>query len=91
MLHDQRIINVANLALQEIRAIADHEHLTPSQAEEMHGYLLETTYGQRRMAHMLQDRIDEAVTAGRKEEVARLTQLRRQFLEEYPEAAPDPA
>ena len=74
MLTYQDCVGLCELTEEEIRAIAEHEHLPELIALELGQYLAQTEDGQRSIRRMILDDIDNARARG---DTAHLAHLRR--------------
>ncbi len=86
MLTIQDCIELSELTEEEIRAIAEHEHIPEMAAIELGNYLVHTPEGEKRIRAMIVDDIDEARDAGNFVRVLSLKMCLKHYLEKH---APD--
>lgn len=85
MLTYQDCVGLCELTEDEIRAIAEHEHLPEVVALELGQYLVQSSGGQRRIRRMILDDIAAAETAGHAKDVLRLKATMQHFIDTHPE------
>lgn len=85
MLTYQDCIGLCELTEDEIRAIAEHEHLPELVALELGQYLVQSEDGQRQIRRMILEDIEKAEAAGHTEDVLRLKATMQHFIDTHPE------
>lgn len=85
MLTYQDCVGLCELTEDEIRAIAEHEHLPELVALELGQYLVQSVDGQRQIRKMILDDIETAEIAGHSEEVLRLKATMKHFIDTHPD------
>jgi len=85
MLTLQECIDLSGLEVEEIEAIAEHEHVPEIVAAELGNYLLATSDGRQRIRRMIADALSHARQAG---DQGHATALKR-MLSRYDVAHPD--
>ncbi|CAN0482041.1 unnamed protein product [Discosporangium mesarthrocarpum] len=85
MLTYQDCVGLCELSDEEIRAIAEHEHLPELVALELGQYLVQSSDGRHRIRRMILDDIDAAQTAGRDADVIRLKATMKHFIDTHPD------
>jgi S-ribosylhomocysteine lyase LuxS involved in autoinducer biosynthesis len=83
MLTIQDCIELSELTAEEIRAIAEHEHIPEMAAVELGNYLVHTPSGEKRIKAMIVDDLEHARHEGRLERVLALKLCLRHFLEQH--------
>lgn len=84
MLTFEDCVALSGLTLEEIAAIAEHEHIPELAAAEMGNYLCRTPEGELRIKRMIVDDIAAARAAGRLDQAAALKLVLRHFVEHHP-------
>jgi hypothetical protein len=87
MLTIQDCIELSELTEEEIRAIAEHEHIPEMAAIELGNYLIHTPDGERRVKAMIVDDIEAARAEGNLRRVLTLKVCLKHFLEHHARAA----
>lgn len=85
MLTYQDCVGLCELSEDEIRAIAEHEHLPELVALELGQYLVQSADGQLRIRRMILEDLDAAETAGHTEDALRLKATIKHFIDTHPE------
>lgn len=85
MLTYQDCVGLCELTEDEIRAIAEHEHLPEMVALELGQYLVQSADGQRQIRRMILDDIEKAEAAGHTADVLRLKATMRHFIDTHPD------
>jgi hypothetical protein len=85
MLTYQDCIGLCELSEDEIRAIAEHEHLPELVALELGQYLVQSSDGQLRIRSMILEDLDAAETAGHSADALRLKATIKHFIDTHPE------
>lgn len=85
MLTYQDCVGMCELNEDEIRAIAEHEHLPELVALELGQYLAQTSDGQLAIRRMILDDIGVAEAAGNQEKVLRLKGAMKHFVDTHPD------
>ena len=85
MLTYQDCLGLCDLTEDEIRAIAEHEHLPELVALELGQYLAQTADGQRAIRRMILDDIDAAEAANDYEKAIRLKATMKHFIDTHPD------
>lgn len=85
MLTYQDCVGLCELTEDEIRAIAEHEHLPEVVALELGQYLVQSEDGQRQIRRMILDDIEAAEAAGHSEDVLRLKATMQHFIDTHPD------
>ena len=85
MLTYQDCVGLCELTEEEIRAIAEHEHLPELIALELGQYLAQTEDGQRSIRRMILDDIEAAQSAGDREKILRLKATMKHFVDTHPD------
>ncbi len=85
MLTYQDCLGLCELTEDEIRAIAEHEHLPELVALELGQYLAQSADGQRSIRRMILDDIEAAEAAGNREKVLQLKATIKHFLDTHPD------
>jgi len=83
MLTIQDCIELSELTEEEIRAIAEHEHIPEMAAIELGNYLVHTPEGEKRIRAMIVDDIDDARVAGDIVRVLSLKICLKHYLEKH--------
>ncbi len=86
MLTFEDCLALSDLSLEEIAAIAEHEHIPEIIAIEMGEYLMHTENGERRISRMIIDDIMEHRKQGNAERVERLELVLQHFVATHPKA-----
>ncbi|HEV2698580.1 MAG TPA: hypothetical protein VGU90_11355 [Terriglobales bacterium] len=81
-------VGFCGLTEEEVRAIAEHEHLPEIVATALAQYLLSQEHGSERVRNMIVDDIRCAQVAGDKEKVLVLLHVLHHFLKTHLEATP---
>lgn len=85
MLTYQDCVGMCELTEDEIRAIAEHEHLPELVALELGQYLAQTPDGQISIKRMILDDIEAAERTGDSEKILRLKGAMQHFIDTHPE------
>ena len=85
MLTYQDCVGLCEPSEDEIRAIAEHEHLPELVALELGQYLVQSAEGQHRIHRMILDDLKVAETAGHSEDVLRLKATIKHFIDTHPD------
>ena len=85
MLTYQDCLGMCELTEDEIRAIAEHEHLPELVALELGQYLAQTPDGQRSIRRMILDDIEAAEAAGDADKTLRLKAAMKHFVDTHPD------
>lgn len=85
MLTYQDCLGLCELTEEEIRAIAEHEHLPELVALELGQYLAQSVDGQRTIRRMILDDIEAADAAGDAEKALRLKATMKHFVDSHPD------
>ena len=83
MLTIEDCIGLSDLTEDEIRAIAEHEHIPEMAALELGNYLVQTASGEKRIKAMIADDIAQARRSGNVERAAALKLCLKRFLEHH--------
>jgi S-ribosylhomocysteine lyase LuxS involved in autoinducer biosynthesis len=83
MLTVQDCLAMCELTEEEVRAIAQHEHIPEVVAAELGNYLVHTSTGEQEIEHMIADDIAEARDAGDLRRAAELKLVLRHFAETH--------
>jgi hypothetical protein len=83
-------IGMCGLDPDEVAAIGEHEHIPDIAAAALADYLLKQAGGPERIRAMIVDDIHKALDAGHIRHGAELFMALRHFLEQHPEANPEP-
>jgi hypothetical protein len=83
MLDIESCIALSGLTEEEIKAIAEHEHIPEMLAIELGGYLVELPDGQKRIRQIIADDIAAARERGDFAHAARLKLVLQHFLERH--------
>ena len=83
MLTMEDCLGLCDLTEDEIKAIAEHEHLTEIVAAELGNYLVHTPDGIPRIKAMIRDDIDRAEARGDSKRVLQLKLVLRHFIETH--------
>jgi hypothetical protein len=78
-------IAMCGLSEEEVRAIAEHEHIPEIAAAALGDYLLHQEHGAERIRDMLRDDIRAALVRGHRDHARKLFMALRHFLSEHPE------
>ena len=84
MLTYQECLEMCELSLDEIDAIAVHEHVPEIVAAELGNYLVHCSDGVPRIKRIILDDIDEAKRCGRYKRAVHLQLVLRHFIETHP-------
>jgi hypothetical protein len=76
-------VGLCDLTEDEIRAIAEHEHIPLMAAVELGHYLVRTKHGAPRISRMIIDDIKSAQAAGDRLEALKLKAVLRHFVEQH--------
>ena len=85
MLTYQDCLGLCELTEEEIRAIAEHEHLPELIALELGQYLAQSADGQHAIRRMILDDVEAAEAAGDAEKVLRLKATMKHFIDTHPD------
>ena len=85
MLTYQDCVGLCELSEDEIRAIAEHEHLPELVALELGQYLVQSADGQLRIRRMIMEDMEAAETAGHTEDALRLKATIKHFIDTHPD------
>lgn len=85
MLTYQDCLGLCELTEDEIRAIAEHEHLPELVALELGQYLAQSPDGQRTIRRMILDDIEAAEAAGDRDKTLRLKAAMKHFVDTHPD------
>lgn len=85
MLTYQDCVGLCELTEDEIRAIAEHEHLPELVALELGQYLAQSPDGQRAIRRMILDDIEAAEAAGDQAKLLRLKGAMKHFVDTHPD------
>ncbi|MEL6197831.1 MAG: hypothetical protein AAFT19_08290 [Pseudomonadota bacterium] len=89
MITISEVIEMSGLSVEEVDAIAEHEHLPEAAAVALAAYLLEAgPDGHRRIVAMIRDDIRLAVSRGDQGHAAELLSALRHFLHDHPTRQP---
>jgi hypothetical protein len=83
MLTVQDCLAMCELTEEEVRAIAQHEHIPEVVAAELGNYLVHTSTGEQEIEHMIADDIAEARDAGNVRRAAELKLVLKHFAETH--------
>ncbi len=83
MLTWEDCVALCGLTEEDIRAIAQHEHLPLMAAVELGHYLVRTPHGAPRISRMIVDDIKAARAAGDRLEELKLTAVLNHFIEQH--------
>lgn len=86
MLTLEDCIALSELTAEEIRAIAEHEHVPEIVAAELGAYLVQTPEGETRIRAMIRDDIEHATNVGEFHRAALLKLCLRHYLQHHPGA-----
>jgi hypothetical protein len=86
MLSIEDCIAFSELSEEEVRAIAEHEHIPEIVAAEMGNYLVHTPDGEVRVRAIIVDDIREARLCGNSERALALKLILKHYLGEHPVA-----
>ena len=84
MLTIQECLSMCGLTEDEVRAIAQHEHIPEIVAAELGSYLVRTAGGETLIARMIADDIEDAQVAGDIGRAAALKIVLQHFAETHP-------
>jgi hypothetical protein len=79
-------VALCGLTEQEVKAIAEHEHVPEIAAAAMARYLLKEPRGAEKIRDMMRDDIHAALARDDKEHASELLMVLRHFLDTHPEA-----
>ena len=85
MLTLQDCIGLCELTEEEIKAIAQHEHVPEIIAAELGEYLIHCENGVPHIRRIILDDINEAKSRGKEEEVQRLRLVLKHFIATHPD------
>ena len=85
MLTYEDCVGLCELTEDEIRAIAEHEHLPELVALELGQYLVQSADGQRQIRRMILEDIETAEAAGHAAVVLRLKATMQHFIDTHPD------
>jgi S-ribosylhomocysteine lyase LuxS involved in autoinducer biosynthesis len=83
MLTVQDCLAMCELTEEEVRAIAQHEHIPEVVAAELGNYLVHSASGERMIKRMIVDDIEEAREAGNARRAAELKLVLKHFAETH--------
>lgn len=83
MLTIEDCIGLSELTEEEIRAIAEHEHIPDIAALELGNYLIQTASGEKRIKAMIVEDMEDARCSGNMERVLTLKLCLREFLDHH--------
>jgi len=84
MLTYQECLELSELTLDEINAIAEHEHVPEIVAAELGNYLVHCNDGVPRIKRIILDDIEEALRHGREARALHLKLVLKHFIETHP-------
>jgi hypothetical protein len=84
MLTYQECLDLSDLSLDEIHAIAEHEHIPDIVAAELGNYLVSCSDGVPRIKRIILEDIENAVQRGRREHAWHLKLVLKYFIETHP-------
>jgi len=87
MLTVQDCLAMCELTEEEVRAIAQHEHIPEVVAAELGSYLVHSDEGERQIEHMIVDDIAVARDAGNVRRAAELNLVLKHFAETHAHAS----
>ena len=87
MLTYQECLEMSELTLDEIAAIAEHEHLPEIVAAELGNYLVHCEDGVPRIKRIILDDIDAAIEHGQQQRALHLRLVLKHFIETHPQAS----
>lgn len=90
MLTLQDCIDLCELSADEIKAIAQHEHVPEIIAVEIGEYLIHCENGIPHIRRIIVDDIEEAQSQGKEEEVERLRSVLKHFIAAHPDGLNGP-
>ncbi len=76
---------MCELSEEEIRAIAEHEHLPELVALELGQYLVQSADGQHRIRRMILEDLEAAESSGHSRDVLRLKATIQHFIDTHPD------
>ena len=79
-------IALCGLTKEEVRAIAEHEHVPEVAAAAIARYTLKEPHGAEKIRDMIRDDIHEALNRNDKDHASQLLMVLRHFLDSHPEA-----
>jgi hypothetical protein len=82
----EECIALCGLTEQEVKAIAEHEHMPEIAAAAMAKYLLKEPHGAEKIRDMIRDDIHAALQRDDKDHASKLLMVLRHFLDVHPEA-----
>ncbi len=88
MLTLQDCIAFSGLSEEEIRAIAEHEHIPETVATTLGSYLAQTSDGEVEIRNMIIDDIRHSQKCGNKQHVRELLHVLHHYLRGHPSAIP---
>ena len=88
MLTMEDCLGLCELTEDEVKAIAEHEHLTEIVAAELGNYLVHSPDGVPRISAMIRDDIEQAAARGNGNRVLQLKLVLRHFIETHPTPEP---
>ena len=91
MISREDCIALCGLERAQVLAIAEHEHIPEVEATALANGLLHRPGGEKKIAGMITEDIHAAMAEGRVEWAAELFGALRQFLDQHPAAAREPA
>ncbi len=89
MISLEDMIGMSGLTEEEILAIAEHEHVSPSVATNYASYLAQGHEGLEQVRNMIIDDIREAQAAGNSSHERELLHVLHHFLRSHPEERPE--
>jgi hypothetical protein len=79
-------VALCGLTEEEVKAIAEHEHVPEIAAASIAQYLLKEPRGAERIRDIIRDDIHEALNRNDKDHASELLMVLRHFLDSHPEA-----
>ncbi len=86
MITIQDCIALSQLTEDEIEAIAEHEHVPDMLAVEIGAFYVESEHGEKHIAAIIRDDIEQARRTGHIAHAAKLQLVLRHYLEGHPRA-----
>ena len=83
-----RVKETSGLDPEEIKAIAEHEHVSEAKAETLAKYLMHTPHGAERIRDMIVDDIRTARLSGDHHHARELSDALEDFLADHPDVPP---
>ena len=84
MLTYEDVVGLCKLTDEEVRAIADHEHIPDIVAAELGHYLVETEDGAKKIRRMIVDDMADASRRGDKDALLKYKAVLLHFIETHP-------